>query len=69
MKDEYDFSKSSKNPYAKRLKQQVTIKIDSEAIAYFKDLAQETGISYQNLINLYLYDCAKNKRKLELTFK
>jgi predicted DNA binding CopG/RHH family protein len=68
MKDEYDFSKAKKNPYASKLKKQVTIRIDESAINYFKNLAEETGISYQNLVNLYLVDCAKNKRKLEISF-
>lgn len=69
MKTEYDFSQSTPNPYARKLKQQITIRIDSETISYFKSLAEETGISYQNLINLYLSDCAKNHRKLELSFQ
>jgi predicted DNA binding CopG/RHH family protein len=68
MRDEYDFSSAKKNPYASKLKKQVTIRIDESAIDYFKNLAEETGISYQNLVNLYLVDCAKNKRKLEISF-
>ena len=68
MKNEYDFSKSKKNPYSKKLKKQITIKIESESIDYFKKMAEETGIPYQNLINLYLRDCTKNKRKLELNW-
>jgi predicted DNA binding CopG/RHH family protein len=68
MRDEYDFSNAKKNPYASKLKKQVTIRIDESAIDYFKSLAEETGISYQNLVNLYLVDCAKNKRKLEISF-
>jgi predicted DNA binding CopG/RHH family protein len=68
MKDEYDFSNAKKNPYASKLKKQVTIRIDESAIDYFKNLAKDTGISYQNLVNLYLVDCAKNKRKLEISF-
>ena len=69
MREEYDFSKGIKNPYAKKLKKQVTININSFAIEYFKDQAAETGIPYQTLINLYLTDCAKNKRKLELSWE
>ncbi len=65
MKQEYDFSKSKKNPYAKMLKQQITIRLDVEAVDYFKKLAAETGIPYQNLINLYLKDCASAHRKLK----
>ena len=59
MKKEYDFDsmKSRRNPYAKRLKQQITIRLGIDVIEYFKDLADETGIPYQQLINLYLRDC------------
>lgn len=63
MRDNYDFSKSVKNPYAKRLKKQITIRIDEDTIQYFKDLAEEKGIPYQSLINLYLRDCAESHRK------
>ena len=63
MRKEYDFSKAKKNPYAKSIKKQVTIRLDPTTIDYFKDLADSTGISYQNLINLYLQDCAQNKKK------
>ena len=69
MKDEYDFSKGIKNPYAKQLKKQITINISNEVLLYFKKLAEETGIPYQNLINLYLIDCVKNKKVLNLEFK
>lgn len=64
MRKEYDFSKSKKNPYAKQLKQQVTILLDKEAVAYFKKLAAETGVAYQVLINLYLKECAHLKKRL-----
>ncbi len=65
MRKEYDFEKMKgrKNPYAKRLKQQVTIRMGVDIIEYFKKLAQETGIPYQNLINLYLRDCVQSHRK------
>lgn len=66
MRKEYDFSKSKKNPYAKHLKQQVTIRLDREAVDYFKRLSSETGISYQVLINLFLRECAALKRKPSL---
>ena len=66
MRKEYDFSKSKKNPYAKLLKRQVTMRLEAEVIDYFKKLASETGIPYQNLINLYLKDCVKSRRKLAL---
>ena len=68
MKEEYDFSKAKKNPYAQRLKKQITIRIENGTIKYFKSLADEFGIPYQNLINLYLSDCAHNKRKLAMAW-
>jgi predicted DNA binding CopG/RHH family protein len=68
MRAEYDFSNAKKNPYAKRLKQQITINLDMDTIAYFKEMASTTGISYQNLINLYLTDCAKNSKKLQMSW-
>ena len=71
MRKEYDIDKLNprKNPYAKELKKQVTIKIAPSVINYFKDEATETGIPYQTLINLYLVDCVKEKKKLSMTWK
>ena len=69
MRKEYDFSKATRNPYAKRIKKAVTIRLEPDVINYFKGLSGETGIPYQNLINLYLLDCAKEGRKLELNWK
>lgn len=69
MRQEYDFSEARRNPYAKRLKKRVTIRLDEPTIAYFKNLADETGIPYQTLINLYLRDCATSGRTLELNWK
>lgn len=66
MRAEYDFSKSVKNPYAKYLKKQVTLRLGVDVIDYFKKLAEETGVPYQNLINLYLQDCAQSQKKLKL---
>src|SRR4051812_49326369 len=63
VRKEYDFSKSRKNPYAKQLKSQITIRLDTAAVAYFKQLAAELGMPYQNLINLFLRDCALQKRR------
>ncbi len=68
MKAEYDFSKAKKNPYAKKLKTQITINIDSDTIAYFKEQAESSGIPYQTLINLYLSDCAANKKHLQMSW-
>ena len=69
MRKEYDFSKSRKNPYASQLKKQITIRLDEDAITYFKTVSEEVGIPYQSLINLYLRDCAAANRKLDLTWK
>lgn len=69
MRTEYDFSKSKMNPYINKLKQQITIRLDTDTVAYFKSLSEETGITYQNLINLYLADCAKNHKKLSYSFQ
>lgn len=66
MRDEYDFSESIPNPYLKDLKPQVTLQLEEDVIAYFQELAQETGISAQNLMNLYLKDCVRTKRKPSL---
>ena len=66
MRNKYDFSKSVKNPYAKRLKKQITIRLDEDTIGYFKSLAEEKGIPYQSLINLYLQDCMAAHRKLSM---
>jgi len=63
MRNEYDFSQSRKNPYAKQLKRQITIRLDTIAVNYFKEMAAELGMPYQNLINLFLRDCAMQKRR------
>ncbi len=68
MREEYDFSQAVKNPYAKKLKKQITINIDEDAINWFKQQAQSSGIPYQTLMNLYLADCAANKRELHLSW-
>ena len=66
MKKEYDFSKMEgrKNPYAKVLKKQVTLRLGVDVIEYFKEMAGETGIPYQNLVNLYLRQCVQSHKKL-----
>ena len=69
MRKSYDFSRARPNPYAKRLKKAVTIRLQPEIIAYFKAMSSETGIPYQNLINLYLLDCAKAGRRLALAWQ
>jgi uncharacterized protein (DUF4415 family) len=69
MRDEYDFSKARKNPYAAQLKKSITIRLDEDSVAYFKGISEEVGIPYQTLINLYLRDCASSHRKLNLHWK
>ena len=68
MKKQYDFKNATKNPYARRLKKQVTIRLDEPTIAYFKRLSEETGIPYQTLINLYLRDCAASGKRLSMSW-
>jgi predicted DNA binding CopG/RHH family protein len=68
MRESYDFSKSIKNPYAKRLKKQITIRLDEETISYFKSMAEDKGIPYQSLINLYLRDCAAEHKELKTSW-
>jgi predicted DNA binding CopG/RHH family protein len=69
MRKHYDFSKARRSPYAKRLKKQITIRLDQPTISYFKGISQSSGIPYQTLINLYLRDCAAHKRRLALDWK
>jgi len=68
MLDEYNFSNARKNPYAKNLKKQVTINLDTETIAYFKEQAELSGIPYQTLINLCLAECASTKKQLKISW-
>lgn len=69
MREEYDFSQSQKNPYAKKIKRQITINLDSDTISYFKTQSEISGIPYQTLINLYLADCATQNRQLQIKWK
>ncbi len=69
MKKEYIFSKARPNPYAGRLKKQITIRLDLETVGYFKKLADEIGISYQTLISLYLRDCAARRKKPKMHWR
>ena len=69
MRKHYDFSKARKNPYAKRLKKQVTIRLDEPTLAYFKDLGERVGMPYQTLINMYLRDCAEARKELRLLWR
>jgi predicted DNA binding CopG/RHH family protein len=69
MRKQYDFSRARRNPYTARLKRQITIRLDAPTIEYFKAVAESTGIPYQTLNNLYLRDCADNKRRLNLEWR
>ena len=70
MRDEYDLSalKSRQNPYASRLKKPITIRLGEDVIDYFKRMAEETGVPYQSLINLYLQDCANQQRRIQVSW-
>ena len=67
MRNEYDFSKFRKNPYASKLKKPITIRLDEDSVTYFKSVSEEVGIPYQSLINLYLRDYAASHKKLNLS--
>jgi predicted DNA binding CopG/RHH family protein len=69
MRETYDFSNARKNPYSKKLKKSITIRVDEDALDYFKGLAGNIEVPYQTLINMYLKDCASHHRKLELNWK
>ncbi len=71
MKKEYDLSKmkSRKNPYASKLKKPVTMRLSEDVIDYFKLMAEETGVPYQSLINLYLRDCVVQHRKIDISWQ
>jgi predicted DNA binding CopG/RHH family protein len=69
MREEYNFSQSRKNPYAKKFKKQITINLDSDTIDFFKAQSEESGIPYQTLINLYLSDCAEKNKQLQMAWK
>lgn len=71
MKKEYDFSKmkSRRNPYASKLKKPVTIRLSEDVIDYFKGMAEDSGVPYQSLINLYLRDCANRHRKVDIQWQ
>jgi len=69
MKKQYDFSKSVRNPYLSKAKKQLTIRIDEDTINYFRALAEQSGIPYQSLMNLYLRECAESDRKVSLKWE
>lgn len=69
MRDQYDFSNSVPNLYVKKLKKQITIRLDQDVIEYFKQLSEQNGIPYQNLINLYLKDCASSHKELKMNWQ
>jgi len=69
MRKEYDFTEGNKNPYIKKLRKQISIRIDMDTINFFKKQAEMTGIAYQNLINMYLSDCATQSKQINITWK
>jgi predicted DNA binding CopG/RHH family protein len=69
VREEYDFTNATKNPYTKKTKKQITINLDGETIDYFKKQAASSGLPYQTLINLYLSECASQKKQLQTSWK
>lgn len=69
MCEHYDFTDSIENPYVKKTKKQITIRLDKDVIGYFKKLSEKNGIPYQNLINLYLKDCADSQKEPRVDWK
>lgn len=69
MRDEYDFSHAKRNPYADRLKKQITMNMDVDTIEYFKALSKQNGIPYQVLINMYLRECVENNKQLKTSWE
>jgi len=69
MKKEYNFSGSVANPYTKKLKKQISIRIENETVEYFKELSAKTGIPYQNLMNMFLRECAEKNMKPDIQWK
>ena len=69
MRKHYDFSKARRNPYARRLKRLITIRLDEPTLVYFRNLAERLGLPYQTLINMYLRDCAENRKELRLEWR
>ena len=65
MRVAYDFTqmKGRRNPYASRLKKPVTMRLGSDVVEYFKTMAEKMGVPYQQLINMYLRDCAQSRRR------
>lgn len=69
MRKEYNFTKAQKNPYTKKLKTRLTIRLDEDVVQYFQKLADEHEIPYQTLINFYLRDCSQKKLKPNMSWK
>lgn len=69
MRKEYDFTNAIKNPYAKKLKKKISMNVDEDVIAYFKNESASTGVPYQTLMNLTLKQCADSKKKLQISLK
>ena len=69
MRKQYDFAHAQPNPYARRIKKQITLRLDEDILTYFRALADEAGLPYQTLINLYLRDCTETRKKLKMIWK
>jgi predicted DNA binding CopG/RHH family protein len=69
MRKHYDFSNGIKNPYVKKLRRLISIRLDNDIIEYFKSLSSESGVPYQNLINSYLHECKAKNLKPEMVWQ
>lgn len=69
MRKHYDFSHAKPNPYARRLKKEITLRLDERTVNYFEELSEETGIPSRTLINLYLRECAARRKRLALQWE
>lgn len=71
MRKEYHLKdlKFKPNPYLKKLKKSVTIRLDFDVLEYFKKLSEESEVPYQTLLNDYLKSCTKQKLKPETVWR
>ena len=44
------------------------MRLSEDVVQYFKGMADEAGVPYQSLINLYLRDCLANGRKVQINW-
>jgi uncharacterized protein (DUF4415 family) len=52
-----------RQPYSRRIKRPVTLRLEESVITCFRRLSRELGLPYQTLNNLYLRDCASKRTR------